>query len=443
MGSQYPVSNYDYWSDTDYWRFEALAGDKVAIAVNTPASGLDPYLELRDANDSTVASENNGGPDSDDYLSYYTIPADGTYYVRVGDYYYNTTPGSYEVRVELARGIQLESDREYANDSVAGADPLTLEPSGTQRIGTVAGTIMAASGGNVDEDYFSLGTISGGETILAQLTLPESSTLKPIIEIRDANNQIRSINPNPADGSYARMDVEQTGTYYAVIVAFDGQGPLGQYLLDVTIAPTAEFQFADLSVTQMIVPTTAATGMTIPIEWAVGNFGTAVTSTDTWYDRVVLSRNTVYGDADDIPIVSAKLHVGALEAPVETSPGEYTFDTYTSVVNVQLPLGEQGDFWILIKTDAAADVFEFSLEANNVRRSDEMIHIDVTPYGDLRQNGVTVSADRSVSGESFTIDWNVTNAGPGTTGDGTPGGTVERVDRPRRPVEGRRIRQCR
>ena len=33
LGSQYPVSNYDYWSDTDYWRFEALAGDKVAIAV--------------------------------------------------------------------------------------------------------------------------------------------------------------------------------------------------------------------------------------------------------------------------------------------------------------------------------------------------------------------------------------------------------------------------
>ena len=95
--------------------------------LNTPASGLDPYLELRDANDSTVASENNGGPDSDDYLSYYSIPADGTYYVRVGDYYYNTTPGSYEVRVELARGIQLESDRNYNNNSFSNADVLTLQ----------------------------------------------------------------------------------------------------------------------------------------------------------------------------------------------------------------------------------------------------------------------------------------------------------------------------
>ena len=54
-----------------------------------------------------------------------------------------------------------------------------------------------------------------------------------------------------------------------------------------------------------------------------------------------------------------------------------------------------------------------------------MLHIDVTPYGDLRQDGVTVSADRSVAGEPFTIDWNVTNAGPGTTGDGTPGGIVD------------------
>ena len=339
-----PVSGgqYDYWTDTDYWRFEALAGDKVAIAVDTPASGLDPYVELRNASDSNVVSDNDGGPGADDYISYYTIPSDGTYYVRVGDYYYNTTPGRYEVRVELARGIQLETDREYANDSVSGADALTLEPSGTQRVGTAAGTIMASASGNVDEDYFNLGTISSGETILAQLTLPDASTLKPIIEIRDANNQIRSINPNPADGSYARMDVEQTGTYYAVIVAFDGQGPFGQYLLDATIAPTAEFQFADLSVTQMTVPTTAATGMTIPIEWEVGNFGTAATSADAWYDRVVLSRNTVYGDADDIPIVSAQSHVGVLAAPVETSPGEYTFDTYTAAIDVQLPLGRAG-----------------------------------------------------------------------------------------------------
>ena len=144
MGSQYPVSHYDYWSDSDYWRFEALAGDKVAIAVNTPVSGLDPYLELHDANDSTVASENNGGPGSDDYLSYYSIPADGTYYVRVGDYYYNTTPGSYEVRVELARGIQLESDRNYDNNSFSNADVLTLQQGDAGHLlATVAGTVMA------------------------------------------------------------------------------------------------------------------------------------------------------------------------------------------------------------------------------------------------------------------------------------------------------------
>ena len=56
-----------------------------------------------------------------------------------------------------ARGIELESDAEYANDSIAGADPVTLGASGTSQVGTIAGTIMDRQSTNFDEDYFSFG----------------------------------------------------------------------------------------------------------------------------------------------------------------------------------------------------------------------------------------------------------------------------------------------
>ncbi len=227
LGSQYPVSNYDYWSDTDYWRFEALAGDKVAIAVDTPASGLDPYLELRDANDSTVASENNGGPDSDDYLSYYSIPADGTYYVRVGDYYYNTTPGSYEVRVELARGIQLESDRNYNNNSFSNADVLTLQQGDAGHLlATVAGTVMAPESTTWDQDRYQLGTLTAGNQVALSLQLPADSSLVPRVRLLKADGtEVADEDGDPWDAHFLGTIADgQDGVYYAELSSYWSYG---------------------------------------------------------------------------------------------------------------------------------------------------------------------------------------------------------------------------
>ena len=61
----------------------------------------------------------------------------------------------YQMHVELARGIQQESDRSYANDTISGANALSLTTAGTHSSGTIAGTIMAPG----DKDYFNLGTV--------------------------------------------------------------------------------------------------------------------------------------------------------------------------------------------------------------------------------------------------------------------------------------------
>ena len=82
--------------------------------------------------------------------------------------------------------------------------------------------------GNVDEDYFSLGTVEAGETVFSRVTIPEDSGLLPVIEIRNASNQVVSINPNPTDASIARYDISETGAYYVVILGQGGQGPQGE-----------------------------------------------------------------------------------------------------------------------------------------------------------------------------------------------------------------------
>ena len=42
--------------------------------------------------------------------------------MKVGKYWQSTQTGPYELRVERARGVQLETDREYQNDGIGGAN---------------------------------------------------------------------------------------------------------------------------------------------------------------------------------------------------------------------------------------------------------------------------------------------------------------------------------
>ncbi len=367
----------------------------MAIAVDTPNSNVDAYVELRNES-GYLTYDYNSGPGYDAYISHYEIPADGTYYVLVENE--SSATGSYQLRVERARGIDLESDKSYNNDSIGGADLVTLVQTGNQRSGTVAGTIMAGESGNVDEDYFALGTVDAGETIFSRTSLPDSSTLTPIIEIRNAGNQIVSINPNPTDASIARYDVVTTGEYYIVIVAQGGEGVHGQYLLDATIGPTSELQFADLSVIDIVLPSPSAvtSGDTIHLEWTVGNYGTATTDTDTWFDRIVLSANDTYGDADDRYLGSVE-HSGTLAVGV-TDVGQ---------ADITLPLDISGLFSVFIETDEDSQVFEFTLTDNNVSRSSGQLDIARALLPDL------LVEDLATSGPSSPVlaTWNTANRG--------------------------------
>jgi hypothetical protein len=138
------IGSIDPLTDQDYWSFSALAGDIASISVD-PTSGLFPVVELHDAAGNGLASDGGywggGGPNGGAFISHYVIPTSGTYYARVCDssYYSQRLPvGSYQMHVELARGIQQESDSGYSNGSIAGANAINLATVGTHRTGTMA-----------------------------------------------------------------------------------------------------------------------------------------------------------------------------------------------------------------------------------------------------------------------------------------------------------------
>ena len=201
-------------TDVDYWSFQAFPGDLVSIAVETPNSGLDVAVQLRNSADGNLETDNGDGPDSDAFISHYTIAGSDTYYVRV--FGQSSSTGSYELRVDLARGIQLESDAEYSNDSSGGANVLVKTLSGVQEMSAkVAGTIMSPQGSTTDEDRFDLGILSGGSTLTLSMTVPSSSTLIPLVSVFDsAGTQLADTNVNDAVFSGT---IPSDGKYYAEV----------------------------------------------------------------------------------------------------------------------------------------------------------------------------------------------------------------------------------
>ncbi len=235
-GSIGSAAAYDYWSDPDYWRFPALAGDVVSIAVATPGSDVDSYVQLRNSADGVLATNDNSGADTDAFISHFSIQSSGNYFVRVGKGYSSTVTGAYQLRVDVARDINHESDENYANDSIGGADlPNLSKGATTEVVGKVSGTIMAAEGTNTDEDYYSLGTLDQDNVVNLELLLPALSTLNGKVHVVDSGGtNLPDSDGNPNDSSFTGT-VATNDEYYAVVEANSGSGPLAQYLLDISV----------------------------------------------------------------------------------------------------------------------------------------------------------------------------------------------------------------
>jgi len=225
--------------EADAFSFDALAGDLVSIAVDSPDSNLDPFVELRNSANGLIASDEDSGPGPDALISAFVIGSSGTYSVRILGR--NSTTGAYQLRVDLARTVQLETDANYSNDTIASANLLRKSPSGIQAKVTVVGTIMAtgpagtADAGDVDEDVFDLGRLNPGNVVELTVRLPAGSTLAAKATLISGSGAVVLDDDGNLTNGHFHGTVGSGGNYYARLEANSGAGPNAQYALDVTI----------------------------------------------------------------------------------------------------------------------------------------------------------------------------------------------------------------
>ena len=107
------------------------------------------------------------------------------------------------------------------------------------------------------------------------------------------------------------------------------------------------YREADLQVTDLIVPAGADSGSTVPITFTVTNMGNRDTRQSSWSDRLFLSTDASLDGRD--------LYLGGHGRGGVLAIGQ----SYTATVDVRLPDGIDGDFYVLAYTDSAADVDRF------------------------------------------------------------------------------------
>jgi len=213
---------------------------------------------------------------------------------------------------------------------------------------------------------------------------------------------------DPGQGYDASMTVTVpfsfSGDYYLYVVTdrddrvFEGADGENNNLSDLHAVHITR-HIPDLRMKQAGV--TTETGR-LRFQWTVENVGENRTNVNYWYDAAVLSRNEVFGDADDLPIGSFR-HAGALEPS----------NVYSGSELLNLPSEISDTVYFFVETNARREVDEGGLYENNVLSAGmltaEQIQ-EMRTVPDLIVHAVSAPQD-AISGQSFDLTWIVRNVG--------------------------------
>ena len=178
------------------------------------------------------------------------------------------------------------------------------------------------------------------------------------------------------------------------------------------------YREADLLVSNLDLPATPPqAGDTIPVTYTVINQGTRDTRVDKWYDGVYLS-------PDPSLDPNTSVYLGSYVRSDILDMGA----SYTETLNVTLPYGISGSYYILVFTDDSTihgsgylanaeypgmgDVLEFQDEGNNITA--KPLTVLPTALPDLQVTEVDVP-QQAIEGQSLAVTYTVTNTSPAPT----------------------------
>jgi subtilase family serine protease len=159
---------------------------------------------------------------------------------------------------------------------------------------------------------------------------------------------------------------------------------------------SAERAYPDLRAYGLSAPSNARGGDMLLVNWSVANDG-SVDAVGDWIDRIVLSQDAIFGNADD-QVLGTRTRTGGLAA------GAF----YDASLSVTIPTQLEGGFNLFLRTDATNVVVEPDTRANN-DTGPRAVSLS-TPFADLAVEAVA-GPPTAPSGSRQDVTWRVRNIG--------------------------------
>jgi len=159
----------------------------------------------------------------------------------------------------------------------------------------------------------------------------------------------------------------------------------------------------DLVVTSVTVPSSAFSSTSVSVNWKVKNIGQG-NSSGTWYDRLYLSSDNIFG---------SDIYMGEFSNPSAPDAN----DDYSNTASINLPNGISGTYHIFVVTDYRNSLLETNNGNNVARDSSGGMAVSLTPPPDLIVSSVIAPA-QGFSGATANITFQVKNDGTGPTRSG-------------------------
>ncbi|MCA9757130.1 MAG: T9SS type A sorting domain-containing protein [Candidatus Eisenbacteria bacterium] len=161
---------------------------------------------------------------------------------------------------------------------------------------------------------------------------------------------------------------------------------------------TFQLGLIDLVATEPAIPDSGFVDRDLALGWRVVNSGTGP-AFRPWTDQLRLL---------DGPSGNPLAVLGSFAAPRDLEPDS----SYVRALDVGIPLIAEGDYWIEFTTDSGNLQPEEGGEGNNVVVAGPLT-LTFPPHPDLVVDSVSVPIE-GVAGESFEVDWAVSNVGDAT-----------------------------
>lgn len=269
----------------------------------------------------------------------------------------------------------------------------TIQAGGSMQIDWTGRNQGAAMGSNIpgwiDRVYLSSDTTRSNNDWL----VGSSITQIPLAMGQTYNKQLTvNLGNVPAGNYYILLVTDAANNVYEG----PNNSPFESNNLAVSAPITVTAPGIDLQVLVNSVTTPTYSGQPVNIEWTVTNHGDTETLTNSWFDHIILSRDSVI-DATD-PVIGWRNRTGTLAGGA----------SYTVNHTVLMPTGLTGTYRIFVRTDHSNHVVENN-EANNLSPAFN-IELELAPPADLNVTGITIPGSAS-PGDFIPLTWAYQNSG--------------------------------